>query len=67
MPSTGVELVPVIVLLARAAALVAPDVSTPVTSTAMVSPRSPLPGSARSSVRPVAPAMAVPLRYHWYV
>ena len=39
--------------------------SSAVTSTATASPESPLPGSARSSVRPVAPLMAVPFRNHW--
>ena len=47
-------------------ALVPPFPSSAVTSTATASPESPLPGSARSSVRPVAPLIAVPLRNHWY-
>src|SRR6185312_7035332 len=36
------------------------------TLTEIVSPRSPLPASARFRVAPVAPAIAVPLRDHWY-
>ena len=35
-----------------------------VTATVMLSPRSPLPGTARSNVLPVAPLMAVPFLYH---
>ena len=51
VPSTGVELVPLMVLPPRATGLVPPAGSTAETSTAMRSPRSPLPGSERSSVR----------------
>jgi hypothetical protein len=37
-----------------------------VTRTAIASPRSPLPLTARSSVAPIAPAMSVPFFVHWY-
>jgi hypothetical protein len=65
VPSTGVELVPLMVLVPRATGLVPPAGSTAETSTAMESPRSPLPACERSSVRDVAPLIAVPLRNHW--
>ena len=65
VPSTGVELVPLMVLLPRATGLVPPAGSTAEISTAITSPRSPLPGSERSSVREVAPLIAVPFRNHW--
>ena len=38
-----------------------------VTVTVMTSPASPLPGTLRSSVEPVSPVMAIPLRAHSYV
>jgi len=43
----------------------APPASEPVTVRPIESPRSPLPTPARSSVGPVSPSSAVPLRVHW--
>ena len=64
--ATGCEAPPPTVWLPRTVALVPPLPSSAVTSTATTSPASPFPGSARLSVRPLAPLMAVPLRNHWY-
>ena len=66
VPGTGAAFVPVMDWVARTTGLVPPWPSFAVTSTAIWSPRLPLPGAPRSSVRFVAPAIGVPFRNHWY-